>query len=177
MEEMPAHFHSPEFKRSKLNGPSVKKSDFLATENKIASRVTNPEECLGTFLPLGLSCFVCRPAWRLLGVGSPACSFPFHRGGRKSSQAGSWPCQLSPLLTRGTTGRPEFLRTVVPTTGESPVGSLSPAYWAKGSSGTNACPAVWPVWEGDRPGASGAGASPWCCVPLAERLGRRAGVF
>lgn len=80
MEEMPAHFHSPEFKRSKLNGPSVKKSDFLATENKIASRVTNPEECLGTFLPLGLSCFVCRPAWRLLGVGSPACSFPFHRG-------------------------------------------------------------------------------------------------
>lgn len=98
-------------------------------------------------------------------------------GGRKSSQAGSWPCQLSPLLTRGKTGRPEFLRTVVPTTGESPVGSLSPAYWAKGSSGTNACPAVWPVWEGDRPGASGAGASPWRCVPLAERLGRRAGVF
>lgn len=82
---MPAH--SPEFKRSKLNGPLVRKSDFLATENKIASRVTNPEECLGTFLPLGLSCFVCRPAWRLLGVGNPACSFPFHQGvGRAARQ-------------------------------------------------------------------------------------------
>lgn len=77
-------------------------------------------------------------AWRLLGVGNPVCSFPFHqRVGRAARQQ---PCQLSSLLTPGKTGRPKFLRTVVPTTGEGPVGSLSPAYWAKGSS----LPTDWP---------------------------------
>lgn len=57
------------------------------------------------------------------------------------------------------------------------MGNLSPAYWAKGSSSTNARPAARPVWEGDCPGVSGAGAAPWSCVPLAKRPGRRACVF
>lgn len=60
-------------------------------------------------------------------------------GGRESSfqlPLSLGGCQLSPLLTQGKTGRPKFLRMVVPTTGEGPVGSSGPAYWAKGSNGT-----------------------------------------
>lgn len=37
--------------------------------------------------PSGLSCFVCCPPWRLLGVGNPVFSFPFHQGvGRAARQ-------------------------------------------------------------------------------------------
>lgn len=63
------------------------KRDFLATENKIASRVTDPEECPGTFLPVAELFCVCCPARRLLGVGNPVFSFPFHQGvGRAARQ-------------------------------------------------------------------------------------------
>lgn len=76
---------------------------------------------------------MCCPAWRLLGVGNPVFSFPFHqRVGRAARQLALPTLPFSP----GETGRLKFLRTVVPTTRECPVGSLGPAYWAKGSSST-----------------------------------------
>lgn len=61
---------------------------------------------------------------------------PFHQGGGRAAKQPALPT-LSPFHP-AKTGRLEFLRTVVPTTGEGPVGSLDPAHWAKGCSSTQA---------------------------------------
>lgn len=74
----------------------------------------------------------------LLGVENPVFSSPFHQGGGRAAKQPALPT-FSPFHP-AKTGRLEFLRTVVPTTGEGPVGSLDPAHWAKGCSSVQALP-------------------------------------
>lgn len=84
----------------------------------------------------------------LLRGENPVFSSPFHGGwgvgdegvgGWKSSQAANFASSLPPFHP-AKTGRLEFQKAVVPTTGEGPVGNLDPAHWAKGCSSTQALP-------------------------------------
>lgn len=86
-------------------------------------------------LPSGTKLF-CVLSMELLGVENPVFSSPFHQGGGRAAKQPALPT-LS-LFHPAKTGRLEFLRTVVPTTGEGPVGSLDPAHWAKGCSSAQA---------------------------------------
>lgn len=107
--------------------------------------------------PSGTKLF-CVLSVELLGVENPVFSSPFHQGSGGAAKLPALPA-LSPFHP-AKTGRLEFLRTVVPTTGEGPVGSLDHAHWAKGCSSTQALPKSRPIRGG---------AGPWRtrCRPLA----------
>lgn len=92
--------------------------------------------------PSGTKLF-CVLSMELLGVENPVFSSPFHQGGGRAAKQPALPT-LSPFHP-AKTRRLEFLRTVVPTTGEGPVGSLDPAHWAKGCSSTQALPRSRPI--------------------------------
>jgi hypothetical protein len=125
--------HSREFESSQLYSASVGR--YFLGQNSVSG--SNPKDCPGTFLPLGLSCFVCCLPWSCWGQGIQFLASPFTRGvGRAAKQPVLPALPFSPREG----WEAEIPQDGCPNNREGPVGSLGPAHWAKGCSSAQAEP-------------------------------------